>query len=268
MSQKPSLIIPEIDVVKIIERSYFESIKRKFLSLDHIYFDYGTYEDGKEMISNPDLELYQIEIMSERYDEQGDPCGDYIFHSYNFYLDYFNPGIEKGKSTYLLNLKKEIKERINHKDVMLVDLFSYKKVEINSVLVKNINKDLKSDLQIYLEKIWNSILDEINLLEEKYFPSLKLNLSLSKSESLLLFHSLYLKGVFSKDTTRLDLGRFIDRNITYKKGDNYINIKNANDDLTELLPAIKTSVVRQPISNVSRQRLDDIEEGLFSFLDN
>lgn len=267
MSHKPSLIIPEIDVVKIIERSYFDSIKRNFLSLDHIYFNYGTDEDGKEKIPNPDLELNEIEIMSERYDEQGEPCGDYIFHSYNFYLDYFNLGIEKGKSTYLLNLKKEIKERINHKDVILVDLFSYKKNEINSVLLKNINKDLKSNLQIYLEKIWNSVLDEINLLEEKHFPSLKLNLSLSKSESLLLFYSLFKKGVFSKDTTRLDLGRFIDRSITYKKGDEYLIIKNANDDLGDLLPSIKTGIVRQPISNESRQRLDNIEDGLFSFLD-
>jgi hypothetical protein len=268
MNEKQSLIIPKIDIVKIIEKEYFFEIKRSFLSLDHIFYDYGTDEDGKEKMPNPDLELNEIEIMSERYDEQGEPCGDYIFHSYNFYLDYFNPGIEKGKSAYLLNLKKDIKERINHKDVILADLFSYKKSEIRNLLLKNINKDPKSDIQIFIEKEWNNILDEMNLLEEKYFPSLKLNLSLSKSESLLLFYSLYKKGVFSKDTTRADLGRFVERSITYEKGNKNHIIKNANDDLGDLLPAIKTSIVRQPISNVSRQRLDDIEEDLFSFLDN
>lgn len=266
MSQKPSLTIPEIDVVKIIDRSYFDSIKRNFLSLDQSYYDYGTDEDGKEKIPNPDLELNKIETRDEVYDKDGDFCGDYIFHSYNFYLDYFNPGIEKGKSTYLLNLKKEIKERINHKDVILVDLFSYKKNEINSVLLKNINKDLKSNLQIYLEKIWNSVLDEINLLEEKHFPSLKLSLSLNKSESLLLFYALYKKGVFSKNTTRSDLGKFMDRIITYNDGKKDIEIEYANDSLAELLPSIKTSKPRQKLSNVSKDKLEKIEDGLFDFL--
>lgn len=266
MSQKPPLIIPIIDVVKIIGRSYFDAIKSEFLSLDYIYFNYGTDKKGNEKIPNPDLKLNEIQTMEEKYDEEGDPCGEYIFHSYNFYSDYFIPGIEKGKSVYLLNFKKEIKERINYKDRILTDLFLYRKNEINTLLLENINKETKSGLQIFIEEKWNSILDEMNLLEEKHFPSPKLSLSLSKSESLLLFYSLFQKGVFSKDTTRADLGRFIDRNITYKKSSKNLVIKHANEDLSELLPSIKTGIVRQKISDTSLNRLEKIEDGLFDFL--
>jgi hypothetical protein len=266
MNKKSPLTIPTIDVVKIIEQSYFDNIKRRFLSLDYIYYGHGTSEEGTAEILDIDLKIDEVKTMYEDPDEDSCSYGEYIFYSYNFYSDYFIPGIEKGKSTYLSNFKKEIQERINHKDVILVDLFSHKKSEINNLLLKNINKEIKSDLQIFIEEKWNSILDEMNLLEEKHFPSPKLSLSLSKSECLLLFYSLYQKGVFSKDTNRADLGRFLDRNITYKKGDKNLVVSHANDDLGDLLPSIKTGVVRQPISNTSLNRLEKIEDRLFDFL--
>jgi len=214
MIRNLSYLIPIIDVVKINEQSYFDTIKNNFLSLDHIYENNLMYENGVENKPNTNLKLNQINVMYRIYEDDGEFYGDYIYQCYNFYSDYFIAGIEKGKSVYLLNFKKEIKERINYKDVILADLFLYRKTEIKNLLIINLNKETKSDLMIFMEEKWNNILDEINILEEKHFPSPKLNLSLGKSESLLLFYSLFQKGVFSKDTTRADLGRFIDRNIT------------------------------------------------------
>lgn len=276
--EKLSLKIPKIDVTKIINERYFIQVKKDFNSYDSCFENQSTYE---EFISDPNPNLKDtITIRHYTYEhsdefEEGTSVissGEIINKEYlkdiecDFYTDFLIPGIEKGKRTYLIVLKKEIKERINHKDTILTDLFSYKKNEIKSVLLQNTTNDKKNKIEDFINSTCNNILDEINLIEEKYFPSPKLNLSLNKSECLLLFYALYEKGVLTNDITRADLGRFIDRNITYKKDNKNHDIKYANDSLSELLPSKKTKTPRQSISLTSLERLQKIEESLFDFL--
>jgi hypothetical protein len=81
-----------------------------------------------------------------------------------------------------------------------------------------------------------------------------------------LFHALYEKDVFTNKTTKTDLGRFIDLHVTYSKNAKDIQIKKSYDNTFDIIPSKKNGVKGQPISQVSRKRLDNIEEGLFSFL--
>ncbi len=285
MSQKPPFVIPTIDVVKLLNKEYFYDLKRKFLSLDFVFEDQELFED---FMHNPESNLIEDKVTIRDYEYEGseevegvDKNGvsgisggkgtrsGYKEVVFDFYTDYIIPGLDKGKKTYLLGIKKSLVNADKFKEHILIGFFSEKKIEIRTALEKitEIKEFKKRGLSTHLENCLNSILDKIYSLEKIHLPSQKINLSLNKAEALLLFHALYEKDIFTKTTSKTELGRFIDLHVTYRKLNKDNNIKKAYDSTFGLIPSKKEGVKGQPISNELRQRLDKIEEGLFDFLD-
>jgi hypothetical protein len=283
MSQKPFLIIPEIDVIKIIDEKYFNDFKRKFLSNDFMYEDQQL---NKHFMDNPNLNadnitaqefIYEYSEVIKVIDYYGDGINREVEdetytgkREYNFYIDYLIPGIEKGRKAYLLEIKKSLVNADKFKEHILIGFFSEKKREIRTAIDKitKIKEFKKKDFDTYLKNCLNSILDKINSLEKIYLPSLKINLSLNKAEALLLFHALYEKDVFTKTTSKTELGRFMNLHVTYRKLNKDIDIKKAYDSTFGLISSKKEGVKGQAISLELLQRLEKIEDGLFDFLKN
>ncbi|MDQ8011391.1 MAG: hypothetical protein REI96_02995 [Flavobacterium nitrogenifigens] len=285
MTKIQSANIPKIDFIQIINKEYFYTLKKEFISLS-LLENQELYQD---FMSNPNPNLksdkitifkstYEVSEEHEEVDKYGTSglSGNDIINTEveeiecDFYLDFLIPGIEKGKKAYLIDLKKSLVNADKFKDHILIGFFSEKKLEIRTVLneAKETNEFRKNNFSIILESCLNSILNKINTLEKIYLPSEKINLSLNKAEALLLFHALYEKEVFTKSTTKSDLGRFIDRHVTYFNLDKDIQIKRAYDSTLNLNPLKKEGANGQRISFKSIQRLQKIEEGLFDFLEN
>ena len=287
MNERQSLIIPKINLVKIIDKEYFNRVKRDFLSNDSIFENQELYED---FINNPKSNLtgdtitirkYEYEVSEEvegvdKNGVSGISGGDVICKVgmeeivFDFFEDYLIPGIEKGKKAYLLDLKKSLVNADKFKEHILIGFFSEKKIEIRTVLDKTtkVEEFKKKDFNTHLENCLNSILDKINSLEKIHLPSQKINLSLNKSEALLLFYALYEKGIFTKTTSKADLGRFVDKNVTYSKQNKDIDIKKTYDSTFDLINSKNKDVKGQKISLKVIQRLENIEDGLFDFLKN
>lgn len=283
MSQKPPFVIPTVDVVKLLNKEYFYDLKRRFLSLDFVFEDQELFED---FMCDPEPNLIEDKITIREYEYEvsdevegvdkngvsGISGGEAINTefkevSYDFYTDYIIPGLDKGKKTYLLGLKKSLVNADKFKEHILIGFFAEKKIEIRTALEKitEIQEFEKRGFSTNLENCLNSILDKICSLEKINLPSQKINLSLNKTEALLLFHALYQKDIFTKTTSKTELGRFIDLHVTYSKNDKDIQIKNSYNKTFDIIPK-KKGVKGQPISEVLRKRLDKIEDGLFSFL--
>lgn len=287
MNERQSFIIPKINLVKIIDKEYFYRVKRDFLSNDSVFENQELYED---FINNPKSNLtgdtitirkyeYDVSEEVEGVDKNGVSFisgGDVINKElmeeivFDFYEHYLIPGIEKGKKAYLLDLKKSLVNADKFKEHILIGFFSEKKIEIRTVLDKTTKmKDFKKkDFNTHLENCLNRILDKINSLEKIYLPPQKINLSLNKTEALLLFHALYEKDIFTKTTSKPDLSRFIDLHVTYRKQNKDINIKKAYDSTFDVIPSKKVGVKGQQISLKIIERLEKIEDGLFDFLKN
>lgn len=284
MSEKPPLVIPTIDVVKLLNKEYFYDLNRKFRSLDLVYEDQELFE---KLMGNPAPNLIEDKVTRLEYDyedsdevEGVDKNGVFGIsavegtinvskeNSYDFYTDYLIPAIDKAKKAYLSGLKKSLVNADKFKEHILIGFFSEKKLEIRTALekVKEIKEFEKMGFSTNLENCLNSILDKICSLEKIKLPSQKINLSLNKTEALLLFHALYQKDIFTKTTSKTDLGRFIDLHVTYSKQGKDIQIKKSYNNTFDLIPSKNNGVKGQSISEVSRQRLEKIENGLFSFL--
>ena len=284
MSQKPPFVVPTIDVVKLLNKEYFDDLKRKFLSLDYVFENQELFEafmcDPKPNLIEDKITIreYEYEISEEvegvdKNGVSGISGGDTITTefkevSYDFYKDYIIPGLEKGKKTYLLGLKKSLVNADKFKEHILIGFFAEKKIETRTALEKitEIPEFEKRGFNTHLENCLNSILDKICSLEKINLPSQKINLSLNKTEALLLFHALYQKDIFTKKTSKTELGRFVDLHVTYNKQGEDIQIKQSYSKTFCAINSKKNGVKGQPISQVSRQRLEKIEDGLFSFL--
>jgi hypothetical protein len=77
-----------------------------------------------------------MKFMYEEYDEDGDSFEEYIFHSHDFYSDYFIPGIEKEKSVYLLNLRKKLKKQITKIEYYKQTYFYTRRTKSHILLLK------------------------------------------------------------------------------------------------------------------------------------
>ena len=187
MNERQSLIIPKINLVKIIDKEYFNRVKRDFLSNDSIFENQELYED---FINNPKPNLtgdtitivkYEYEVSEEvegvdKNGVSGISGGDVIGKVgmeeivFDFFEDYLIPGIEKGKKAYLFDLKKSLVNADKFKEHILIAFFSEKKIEIRTVLDKTtkIKYFEKIDFKSHLENCLNRILDKINSLENIY----------------------------------------------------------------------------------------------------
>jgi len=287
MNEKRSLVIPKIDLVKIIDKKYFYSLKRDFLSNDSVFENQELYDD---FMRDPKPNLKPDTITIHKYDYEvseevegvdengvfGISGGDVISKElkenedieYNFFTDYLILGIEKGRKSYLIDINKSLVNADKFKEHILIGFFTEKKIEIRTALDKTtkVKEFIKKDFNINLISCLNSILDKINSLEKIHLPSKKINLSLNKAEALLLFHALYEKDVFTEATNKADLGRFIDQHVTYRKLNIDKVVKKAYDSTFGLISPKKEGVKGQPISLELLQRLEKIEDGLFDFL--
>lgn len=235
MNEKPSLVIPIIDLVKIIDKKYFYSIKRDFLSQDSVFENQELYED---FMNNPKPNLksdtitihkyeYEVSEEVEGVDENGVfgiSGGDVIDIKHEediefvFFIDYLIPGIEKGKKAYLLDLNKSLINAAKFKDQILLDIFSTKKLEIRAVIekAKKIKIFKKNNFNAKLEENLYEILCEINSYEQIYFPIDKIHLNLSKVQVLFLFHALSKKGII-KGLSDVKLYMLVEKYFTYGK---------------------------------------------------
>jgi hypothetical protein len=139
MSQKPPFVVPTIDVVKLLNKEYFDYLKSKFLSLDFIFENQELFEafmcDPKPNLIEDKITIrkYEYEISEEvegvdKNGVSGISGGDTITTefkevSYDFYTDYIIPGLEKGKKTYLLALKKSLVNADKFKEHILIGFF-------------------------------------------------------------------------------------------------------------------------------------------------
>jgi len=237
MNENPSLVIPKIDIFKIIDKKYFYSLKRDFLSNDSVFENQELYDDFmRDPKSNlkPDtitIHKYDYEVSEEveGVDKNGvfGISGGYVISKerkevddieYNFFINYLIPGIEKGKKAYLLELNKSLINAEKFKEHILLDFFSEKKLEIRTVIVKatKIKELKKSDFNIELEKNLYEILCEINSSEQIYFPIEKIHLNLNKVQVLFLFHALSKKGII-KGLSDVELYTLVEKHFTYGK---------------------------------------------------
>jgi hypothetical protein len=235
MNEKSSLVIPTIVLVKIIDKKYFYSVKRDFLSKDSVFENLELYED---FMNNPKPNLksdtitirkyeYEISEEVEGVDENGIygiSGGDVIDKKHkedielDFFIDYLIPGIEKGKKAYLLDLNKSLINADKFKDHILLDFFSTKKIEIRTVIDKatKIEEFKKNDFNAKLEENLYEILCEINSYDQIYFPIDKIHLNLRKVQVLFLFHALSKKGII-KGLSDVKLYMLVEKYFTYGK---------------------------------------------------
>jgi len=201
MNQKPSLTVPKIDLIKIVNKEYFYEIKRKFISNEHRFENQQGYE---HFMTTPqsNLNLKPDNITIHKYEDEvseeaegvdkngvfGISGGDVLSREYiadidyNFFSDYLIPGIEKGKKSYLLDLKKSLINADKFKDHILLEFFSKKKLELRATLheaSKNATFKRKA-FNIELEKKLYETLSEIYSYEQIYFPIYKIHLNLDK----------------------------------------------------------------------------------------
>jgi hypothetical protein len=235
MNEKHSLVIPKIDLVKIIDKKYFYSLKRDFLSNDSVFKDQERYED---FMRDPKPNLKPDTITVHKYDYElseevegvdkngiSGISGDEVISierledkKLDFFEHYLVPGIEKGKKAYLLGLKKSMINADKFKTEILLDFLSKTKLEIQTVIKKasKIEAFKKHAFNTELEKILYEILCEINSYEQIYFPAEKIHLNLNKVQVLFLFHALSKKGII-KGLSDVELYTLVEKYFTYGK---------------------------------------------------
>jgi hypothetical protein len=281
MSQKPPFVIPTIDVVKLLNKEYFYDLKRKFLSLDFVFEDQELFED---FMHNPESNLIEDKVTIRDYEYEGseevegvDKNGvsgisdgkgtrsGYKEVVFDFYTDYIIPGLDKGKKTYLLGIKKSLVNADKFKEHILIGFFSEKKIEIRTALEKitEIQEFEKRGFNTELENNLYQILSQINSCEQMYFPIDKIHLDLDKVQVLFLFHALTTSGII-KGLSSAKLYMLVEKYFTY--GKNSLPISAAYKAIADYFPSEKQSKARKKISKKTFDDLDTKFNTLFDFL--
>jgi len=283
MNENPSIVIPKIDVIKIIDEEYFYALKKDFHS--YIYIEnpqlFEDFMDNpKPNLTEDTINLHKYEyVVSEEVEAvdkngvSGIDSGDVISiermkdKELDFFTDYLIPGIEKGKKAYLLGLKKSMINADKFKTEILLDFLSKKKLEIQTVINKasKIEAFKKHAFNTELEKILYEILCEINSYDQIYFPAEKIHLNLSKVQVLFLFHALTTRNII-KGLSSAELYMLVEKNFTYGK-DN-LPISEAYKSMAEYLPSEKQSKARKTIGKKTFNELEIKFNTLFDFLGN
>ena len=269
MSQKPPFVVPTIDVVKLLNKEYFDDLKRKFLSLDYVFENQELFEafmcDPKPNLIEDKITIreyeYEISEEVEGVDKNGVSgisgggvlSKEFSEVSYDFYTD------------YLLGLKKSLVNADKFKEHILIGFFAEKKIEIRTALEKitEIQEFEKRGFNTELENNLYQILSQINSCEQMYFPIDKIHLDLDKVQVLFLFHALTTSGII-KGLSSAKLYMLVEKYFTY--GKESLPISAAYKAIADYFPSEKQSKARKKISKKTFDDLDTKFNTLFDFL--